>query len=691
MERKKGRWFFNRSFLLLVGVSGLIFLAVGFLLFYSGKRELLKRELSRGEAILKMALISSPYPTEGEGEIGELAARLKHSFGEAEFTLSLMEEETPPSFTEIAGGRYLFKVAYPLSPRGEAFLLLSYERDISRELSFLFKRFVLVLVPGFLLLAGVSGLFFFSILAKVVKAGDHLSAVFNEFAGFSFNDPSLGVCLKEVKELVSSLPSDKSLPGSPPETGDHWGRLEEGVRDLDSLSRNLMSFLEGLDTRLYQVAERVDGVSSFIDQIGVGLRKGDNSASLFDSESRLAVNHTEEVETSLSVMEGYINEISDVSQGLAKAVEETQTTMAKMLFSIQLIESNTKKSSELSARVEEDVELGKKAVSQTIGSMERINRAVAQAGEVIKKLGVRSVEIGEILNVIEDVAEQTNLLAVNASIIAAQAGEQGKSFAVVADEIRDLASRTSSSAKDIAKLIASVQRESAAAVKSMEEGSITVEEGVKLSREAGDIFERILEGTKESTLMMQKIAEATVEQTDSGNRMMEEIKKVGGMIEKVIQAAESYLSRNPDVNQAVGNLARLGEKLSSSSSSFVLEVKGLLELLSEAKERTSDAKRELRDEEKWRRKIEETLDTIRQKKEGLIRFITEEKAAGERLREGFSFLGETDFFTRLRGSLAVLKEGYERQEKLLLELQERYDSFRSQLGDIERELSSLNL
>ena len=105
---------------------------------------------------------------------------------------------------------------------------------------------------------------------------------------------------------------------------------------------------------------------------------------------------------------------------------------------------------------------------------------------VIEALGRRIQEIGNILNVIDDVAEQTNLLALNAAIIAAQAGEHGKGFAVVADEIKDLAERTGASTKEIAELIRSVQDESANAVTAMEQGVRNVEEGVELGREAED-------------------------------------------------------------------------------------------------------------------------------------------------------------------------------------------------------------
>jgi|GEM_PF-5959973 len=678
---KEVRSSFFRFLLLLGGGTGIVFLVIGFSLFSSLKMGLVKAELSRAEGMAKAVTLFAPFNS--DAELGDIAARLRLRLGVKDLSLSLIDKASPSSFKEVGDGRYRFQASSPVLSREGVFLLLSYERDLSPLFSPLFRRLVFLLITGFLLISGGGGLVLFFLLSPVIEMRKRLSLFCDELLHSPLPQGGSQYPFPEVEEIISSLSPRGGASASSIEIDDPVAKVEEEVRELTSHWERFSSSLEEWDNRLYRLSQVVEGIASLLDQLGVGLSKGEDFFSFFDGESKELIAHSEEVEASLSVMEGYIRDISELSRGLAKAVEETQASMARMLFSIQLIESNAKKSSELSARVEEDVELGKKAVSKTIESMERINRAVAQASEVIKKLGARSVEIGEILNVIEDVAEQTNLLAVNASIIAAQAGEQGKGFAVVADEIRDLASRTSSSAKDIAKLIASVQRESAEAVRSMEEGSITVEEGVKLSREAGNIFERILEGTKESTSMMQKIAEATVEQTDNGNRMMEAIKEVEGMIDRVIRAAEDYISRIPSVSQGVGSLNRLGEKLSSTSSSFAIEVRGLLKLLSQLKDQVSLARRETREEEKWREKLEEVLRRVKVRGEKLTKFLAEGSELGKRIKEEFLVNGAHSL-GKLKDTLNTLKERYEEQQRVLSEYYRIYSELCSQLRDRRR-------
>ena len=133
--------------------------------------------------------------------------------------------------------------------------------------------------------------------------------------------------------------------------------------------------------------------------------------------------------------------------------------MVEMTASIGQVEANDARSYDLSLTAAQAAESGMKAVHETIEAMEHIRKAVVDANGVVSRLGERSVAIGRILNVIEDVAEQTNLLALNAAILAAQAGEHGKGFSVVAGEIRELAERTASSTREIGGLIQSVQQE----------------------------------------------------------------------------------------------------------------------------------------------------------------------------------------------------------------------------------------
>ena len=145
--------------------------------------------------------------------------------------------------------------------------------------------------------------------------------------------------------------------------------------------------------------------------------------------------------------------------------------------------------------------------------MEKISVRVREAAGTVESLGARSDQIGAIVGTIEDIADQTNLLALNAAIEAARAGEQGRGFAVVADEVRALAERTTKATKEIGGMIRAIQEETAGAVNSMEHGVTEVEKGMEASRKSGIALEQIVDAINEVTMQVHQIATAAEEQT----------------------------------------------------------------------------------------------------------------------------------------------------------------------------------
>ena len=173
----------------------------------------------------------------------------------------------------------------------------------------------------------------------------------------------------------------------------------------------------------------------------------------------------------------------------------------------------------------------KAKVVQTIAGMDAIREATDAAERVIRGLGARTHEIGGILDVIDDVADETNLLALNAAIIAAQAGDQGRAFSVVADEIKELADRVLASTKEIGGLIRAVQEESENAIGAIEAGSASVMSGVDLSAEAGRTLEEITVVSRESGNRISEIVASVRDQTKAASHVV-------SLMERVRESAE---------------------------------------------------------------------------------------------------------------------------------------------------------
>jgi methyl-accepting chemotaxis protein len=210
------------------------------------------------------------------------------------------------------------------------------------------------------------------------------------------------------------------------------------------------------------------------------------------------------------------------------------------------VDTTAEMNAKLSREVVNSAESGQGKVSQTIEGMQAISEATDSAEAVIRGLGARTEEIGAILDVIDDVADETNLLALNAAIIAAQAGEHGRAFSVVADEIKELADRVLVSTKEIGGLIRSVQGEAGNAIGAIEEGSRMVASGVERSADAGLSLEEITRSSRESGRHIAEIVSAVREQTKAASHVVGLMDRVRDGVDQIV-AAGSEQDRGNEV------------------------------------------------------------------------------------------------------------------------------------------------
>ena len=236
--------------------------------------------------------------------------------------------------------------------------------------------------------------------------------------------------------------------------------------------------------------------------------------------------------------------MANKAEELAAASEETLAAAEEISSSIKEVEQSAKESAMLSEKVKNDAStFGITSVEKTIDGIQNIKLSFDKTAGFIKKLGGRSDEIGKILNVIDEITDQTTLLALNAAILAAQAGEHGKGFSVVADEIKDLAERTSFSTHEIAGLIQAVQQEVKDAIIAMDEGLRSVEVGLKVANDAGDALNKIVESSKQSAEMSISIERSTAEQAKTTRLVSESMEKMKNMVAQVAKATSGTEQR----------------------------------------------------------------------------------------------------------------------------------------------------
>jgi twitching motility protein PilJ len=247
----------------------------------------------------------------------------------------------------------------------------------------------------------------------------------------------------------------------------------------------------------------------------------------------------------------------------ALQIRDASEAVNTMSQTTQRMAENAEAATQTSVKATQAAVKGGASVAETIKGMQRIRATVQSTGKKIKGLGERSLEIGAIIEVINEIATQTNLLALNAAIEAARAGEQGKGFAVVADEVRKLAERAARATKDITGLIKGIQVETSEAVTVMEEGTREVEEGTKLADQAGAALREIEQIVKQTATLMTDITRAASDQVKS----TESVVQTMGAISQVTQET-SHGVRETVVT--IGSLADLTKRLSDAIGRFKL-------------------------------------------------------------------------------------------------------------------------
>ena len=258
----------------------------------------------------------------------------------------------------------------------------------------------------------------------------------------------------------------------------------------------------------------------------------------------------------------------NASGNIDKQSHETQqvaTAMNQMTATVQEVANNAASAAGAANNADTEAKNGKSVVTQTSAAMQQLADSVERTAQVIHQLEDDSDTIGTVLDVIKGIAEQTNLLALNAAIEAARAGEQGRGFAVVADEVRTLASRTQSSTQEIQQMIERLQTGAANAVAAMEEGRSQAQSGVEQARTAAQSLEAITHAVGTINEMNSMIASAAEEQTSVAEEMNRNIVNISQLSHDTAGAAQQTTA-------ASSELAKLATQLESLVTHFKLSV-----------------------------------------------------------------------------------------------------------------------
>lgn len=308
---------------------------------------------------------------------------------------------------------------------------------------------------------------------------------------------------------------------------------EEQGRGVEEAAR----LMEGIEGQVSGVAGNARELNLLVEESSSSILEMGVAGEQLNDTARVLSTKVDEVSSSIEEMVRSVKEVVGNTEELSDAATETSSSMEEMASAMRHVDTVAEQTEVLSRQAVESAETGREKVRQTIEGMESIRSATETAETVIRNLGSRALEIGAILDVIDDVADETNLLALNAAIIAAQAGEHGRAFSVVADEIKELADRVLASTKEIGGLIRAVQDESKSAIGAIEDGSRSVASGVELSMSAGASLEEITRSSRDSGGRMLEIVQAVREQTKAAGHVVGLMERVRTGVESIQRAA----------------------------------------------------------------------------------------------------------------------------------------------------------
>ena len=269
----------------------------------------------------------------------------------------------------------------------------------------------------------------------------------------------------------------------------------------------------------------------------------------------------EQVRSASNEAQSISAELLDASQKQSKEIQETGQAVLQMASQITEVSRSASESAEVARHSVTAAEQGSRAVENAIKGMTEIREQIQETSKRIKRLGESSQEIGEITELISDITEQTNVLALNAAIQAASAGEAGRGFSVVAEEVQRLAERSAEATKQIGALVRTIQTDTHDAVAAMEKSTQGVVEGARLSDAAGAALLDIRRVSNQLAELIQEISSATGRQAQSAS-------SVAGNIQNILTVTEHTQQGTQQTAQSIHTLSRLAEELKNSVSRF---------------------------------------------------------------------------------------------------------------------------
>jgi methyl-accepting chemotaxis protein len=401
-------------------------------------------------------------------------------------------------------------------------------------------------------------------------------------------------------------------------------RMQTAADEIASTSRSVAGVTESqvsgiaqatrstgaIDARVREIAGAAEGLSAEVEGASGAIAELDATGGELSRSATALSSNAEEVASSIEETARSVAQVAESADALALAAEESASSVEETAEAASQVGSSAGEMARLSARVVELAEGGHQRVRETVQGMAAIDEATASAQRVIARLADSTREIDAVIGVIDEVADETALLALNAAIIAAQAGEHGRPFAVVAEEIKELADRVLSSTKEVTRVIRAVQQESEDATGAIARGAENVRRGVELTGEAGVSLDEITRAARESEQRIEEVSRAVEEQSQAVGFVAERIERVRSGAEEIRQSIREQERSTGQLRRSAGAVGEVSRKVRHTTAEQAQSTGGIRRNMESVRNAVSKIHATLRDQSEACRNAVDVLEGV---------------------------------------------------------------------------------